>query len=137
MCLSDRSKVKKLLYIFVALLAVSACQKAQDPKEVVAKVAQTYYDSLLAGNVKYYVEGTFMTDSIPAGYKEELETNMKMFIGQQQAEHQGIASAKVTDVSVDTATNTANVYMTLTYGDSTSEEVLVPMVEKNNVWYLR
>lgn len=129
--------MKKLLYIFVALLAVSACQKAQDPKEVVAKVAQTYYDSLLAGNVKYYVEGTFMTDSIPAGYKEELETNMKMFIGQQQAEHQGISSAKVTDVSVDTATNTANVYMTLTYGDSTSEEVLVPMVEKNNVWYLR
>ena len=37
----------------------------------------------------------------------------------------------------DEAHHEANVFLTLCYGDSTVEEICVPMVESKGIWYLR
>lgn len=128
--------MKKLFYFFVALLAV-ACSSGPDPGEVAAQAAKEYYTQLLAGKYEHYVDGFYRPDSIPASYRRQLIDNAKMFVGQQKDERRGILDVRVVNAVADTTKRSANVFLILAYGDSTSEEVVVPMVQHRGVWYMR
>ena len=128
--------MKKLFYFFVALLAV-ACSSGPDPGEVAAQAAKEYYTQLLAGNYEHYVDGFYRPDSIPASYRRQLIDNAKMFVGQQKDERRGILDVRVVNAVADTIKRSANVFLIFAYGDSTSEEVVVPMVQHRGVWYMR
>ena len=47
----------------------------------------------------------------------------------QKEEHQGISNVKIADAKADTAHHTAMAFLVLDYGDKTSEEIVVPMIE--------
>ena len=128
--------MKKLFYFFVALLAV-ACLSGPDPGEVAAQAAKEYYTQLLAGKYEHYVDGFYRPDSIPASYRRQLIDNAKMFVGQQKDERRGILDVRVVNAVADTTKRSANVFLIFAYGDSTSEEVVVPMVQHRGVWYMR
>ena len=128
--------MKKLFYFFVALLAV-ACSSGPDPGEVAAQAAKEYYTQLLAGKYEHYVDGFYRPDSIPASYRRQLIDNAKMFVGQQKNERRGILDVRVVNAVADTTKRSANVFLIFAYGDSTSEEVVVPMVQHRGVWYMR
>ena len=128
--------MKKLFYFFVALLAV-ACSSGPDPGEVAAQAAKEYYAQLLAGKYEHYVDGFYRPDSIPASYRRQLIDNAKMFVGQQKDERRGILDVRVVNAVADTTKRSANVFLNFAYGDSTSEEVVVPMVQHRGVWYMR
>ena len=128
--------MKKLFYFFVALLAV-ACSSGPDPREVAAQAAKEYYTQLLAGKYEHYVDGFYRPDSIPASYRRQLIDNAKMFVGQQKDERRGILDVRVVNAVADTVKRSANVFLIFAYGDSTSEEVVVPMVLHRGVWYMR
>ena len=128
--------MKKLFYFFVALLAV-ACSSGPDPGEVAAQAAKEYYMQLLAGKYEHYVDGFYRPDSIPASYRRQLIDNAKMFVGQQKDERRGILDVRVVNAVADTVKRSANVFLIFAYGDSTSEEVVVPMVQHRGVWYMR
>ena len=128
--------MKKLFYFFVALLAV-ACSSGPDPGEVAAQAAKEYYTQLLAGKDEHYVDGFYRPDSIPASYRRQLIDNAKMFVGQQKDERRGILDVRVVNAVADTTKRSANVFLIFAYGDSTSEEVVVPMVQHRGVWYMR
>ena len=128
--------MKKLFYFFVALLAV-ACSSGPDPGEVAAQAAKEYYTQLLAGKYEHYVDGFYRPDSIPASYRRQLIDNAKMFVGQQKKERRGILDVRVVNAVADTTKRSANVFLIFAYGDSTSEEVVVPMVQHRGVWYMR
>ena len=128
--------MKKLFYFFVALLAV-ACSSGPDPGEVAAQAAKEYYTQLLAGKYEHYVDGFYRPDSIPVSYRRQLIDNAKMFVGQQKAERRGILDVRVVNAVADTTKRSANVFLIFAYGDSTSEEVVVPMVLHRGVWYMR
>ena len=85
----------------------------------------------------FYMDRGQLPDSIPQSYRQGLVTNARMFIGQQKREHRGIKETRIVNAEADTALHTANVFLVFTYGDSTSEEVNVPMIESNGIWYLR
>ena len=108
-----------------------------DPADVAAQAAKQYYDYLLEGKYEAFVDGKFRPESIPGSYRDQLIMNMKMFIGQQEREHRGIKETRVVNAEADTARHKANVFLVFCYGDSTVEEVLVPMVESKGIWYLR
>ena len=128
--------MKKLFYFFVALLAV-ACSSGPDPGEVAAQAAKEYYTQLLAGKYEHYVDGFYRPDSIPESYRRQLIDNAKMFVGQQKDERRGILDVRVVNAVADTTKRSANVFLIFAYGDSTSEEVVVPMVQHRGVWYMR
>ena len=52
-------------------------------------------------------------------------------------EHGGIDSVRVLRAVADTAARRADVYLLLCFGDSTKEEVLVPMVGGPEKWRLK
>ena len=102
-----------------------------------ARVAKQYYDYLLEGKYDAFVDGRYQPEAIPDSYREQLIKNAKMFMGQQQIEHRGIKETRIVNATADEKRHEANVFLTLCYGDSTVEEVCVPMVESDGIWYLR
>ena len=128
--------MKKLLYIAFIVLAI-ACTKEINQGEVAARVAKHYYDTLVAGHYDAFLEGTYQQDSIPKRYRDLLLDNAKMFIAQQQTEHQGIKEVRVIRHRADTAKHTADVFLVLTFGDSTSEQIVVPMIQHKGTWLMR
>lgn len=128
--------MKKLLYLFVAMVIV-ACTSSLDQGEVAARAAKEYYGYLLQGNIASFVDGHYRPDSIPDTYREQLIANTKMYVNQQNEEHRGIKDIRIVDTKTDMQKHAANVFLVLSFGDSTSEEIVVPMVESDGVWYLR
>lgn len=128
--------MKKLFYFFVALLVV-ACSSGPAPSDVAAQAAKEYYAQLLSGKYDHYVDGFYRPDSIPNSYRQQLIDNAKMFLGQQKTDRRGILDVRVVNAMADTAKRSANVFLLFAYGDSTSEEIVVPMVMHKGVWYMR
>ena len=136
--------------LFFALsLSLSSCKEENsNHADLAAETAKAYYEQLLNGDIVSFVDGTSMHVNVVPTYREQLETNMKMFLGQQEKEHKGIKSVKkVRGVLTcptnaegqpkDTAHITANAFLLFNYGDDTSEEVVVPMVRVNGTWMMR
>lgn len=133
--------MRRLLYFILVMLALAGVTSCKDegPKDaaIAAHAAKGYYDQLLKGDYKAFVDGTYHPERIPDSYREQLETAAKMYMAQQQDEHRGIKSVKVQGCDADTAAHVANAYLILSYGDSTQERICVPMVESKGTWYLR
>lgn len=128
--------MKKILFLLFAFLA--ACSSSTiNQAEVAARAAKAYYTHIQQGKYQAFVDAHFRPDSIPASYREQLVTNAKMFAHQQQTEHQGIQDIRIVSAQADSKNHTANVFLVLAYGDSTNEEIVVPMVKHKGVWYLR
>lgn len=99
--------------------------------------ARQYYSYLLEGNYDAFVDGCYQKDSIRREYRNQLIDNAKMFVGQQNTERKGIKSFDLVSAKVDTASHTANVFLKLNYGDNSTEQVVLPMVEVDGLWYMR
>ena len=136
--------------LFFALsLSLSSCKEENsNHADLAAETAKAYYEQLLNGDIVSFVDGTAMHVNVVPTYREQLETNMKMFLGQQEKEHKGIKSVKkvrgvltcptnTEGLPKDTAHITANAFLLFNYGDDTSEEVVVPMVRVNGTWMMR
>lgn len=129
--------MRKLLYITLFMIVAACTSKGVDQGEVAARAAKEYYGYLLQGDVASFVDGHYRPDSIPDTYREQLITNTKMYVNQQNEEHRGIKDIRIVDAKTDMQKHAANVFLVLSFGDSTSEEIVVPMVESDGVWYLR
>lgn len=128
------------IFVFITIgfaCLFAACSSEKDPGEIAANTAKIYYDYLLEGKYEQYVDGLNQPDSIPQSYREQLITNAKMFIEQQTKERRGIREIRIASAKADTANHSADVFLIFCYGDSTNEEVVVPMVERKGVWFMR
>lgn len=130
--------MKKILFSLFCVMSLFSCkEKAPDPGYYAGIAAKGYYDMLLEGRYDEFVAGQNMPHRIPEGYRQQLVLNAKMFVEQQKDEHRGIKDFQVLDAKTDTAHHVADVYLTVTYGDSTKEQIVVPMVEVENKWKMR
>ena len=132
--------MKKLLFFIILMIGVgvTSCKKEEiDPAVVAGNVAKQYYQYLLDGKYEEFVDGYYQPDSIPGVYREQLITNAKMFVGLLKEVHQGMVKVDVAKASVDTANHVANVFLNIAYGDSTTEEVVVPMVLVDGNWMMK
>ncbi len=131
---------KLLSFCLFAFLLFTGCggkDSGPDAAQLAAQAAKVYYDQLLRGDYESFVDGRYQPTRIPQGYREQLIANAKMFVGQQEKEHKGIKGVAVASAKADTAKHIADAFLTFIYGDSTREEVVVPMVERKGTWYLR
>ena len=76
-------------------------------------------------------------DSIPDDYREELLTAYKQFMALQEKEHHGIREIRIANAKTDTIQKYTNVFLVLCFGDSTNEEVVVPMTERDGRWRMK
>lgn len=92
---------------------------------------------MLEGKAEAFVEKMDMPDSIPEMYREQLVANIKMYIAQQQDEHHGIKKVDVQNCINDSLQPTAQAFLMICYGDSTVEEIVIPMVKRDGKWLMK
>ncbi len=132
--------MKKFLFFMIlgiGLVFASCKKETPDPGYFAGIAAKGYYDLLLAGKYNDFVAGYNQPNRIPKGYHEQLLLNARMFMEQQQEEHKGLAGIHVLHAKADTARHVADVFLQMVYGDSTKEQVVVPMVLVRGDWKMR
>ena len=147
--------VKRTVFFsfFLFCMLLMACTSEISQEQRAMTTAQKYYEQLAAGDYNSFVEGSLMgQDSVPETYKSQMLLNAQMFVERMQKEHNGIKSVKAMRAKVDTIKSgvlgvsdepdaikeiVAQAYLSLGFADSSKEEIVVPMVFKDDVWYLR
>ena len=107
-------------------------------EEMASLAAKGYYQHLINGEYEQFLRGK---DGLDKGSEEQywsqLVDNCHQFIRQQEQAHRGIHELRVVNAKTDTLHKYTNVFMMLCFGDSTNEEIVVPMVERDGRWYMR
>lgn len=108
-------------------IVFSSCREEKsDPGYLAGIAAKGYYDLLLEGKYKEFVDGYNQPYRLPNGYQDQLLMNAKMFVEQQQDEHKGMVKVNVLNAKVDTAHHVADVFC----------KWCMVTVLKNRLWYL-
>ena len=128
--------MRKLVYLILIVIVV-ACSTGVSREEQAALAAKGYYTHLVQGEYEQFVEGRFMADSLPADYRSQLIEGYKQFVAQQLEARKGIQEVTVSRAYTDSLAGYTNVLLMLCYGDSTTEEVVVPMVERDGRWMMK
>ena len=128
--------MRKLVYLILIVIVV-ACSTGVSREEQAALAAKGYYTHLVQGEYEQFLEGRFMADSLPADYRSQLIEGYKQFVAQQLEARKGIQEVSVSRAYTDSLAGYTNVLLMLCYGDSTTEEVVVPMVERNGRWMMK
>ena len=123
--------------ITVCIAAAACSGKGQKPDFAAAEAAKEYYDSLNNGGHEYFTDMHLRTESIPDSYREQLVVNSKMFIHELRNAHNGISEVRVLNCKKNTSGNEAEAFLLLCFGDSSKEEIVVPMIKVNEKWMMK
>ena len=126
----------KLAYLVLLVLLVVACGSASR-EELASLAAKGYYEHLIHGEYDRFLEGRMMADSLPDDYRSQLLDGYHQFITQQKKLRGGINEVRISRAFTDSTQNYTSVLLMLCYADSTYEEVVVPMVERNGRWRMK
>ena len=122
----------------VLCIVASACSgNGQKPDFAAAEAAKEYYDSLNNGGHEYFTDMHLRTESIPDSYREQLVANSKMFIHELRNAHNGISEVRVVNCKKDATGKEAEAFLLMCFGDSTKEEIVVPMIKVNDKWMMK
>ena len=132
-----KNKKNVIIVLPILIVIVVACSTGVSREEQAALAAKGYYTHLVQGEYEQFVEGRFMADSLPADYRSQLIEGYKQFVAQQMEARKGIQEVSVSRAYTDSLAGYTNVLLMLCYGDSTTEEVVVPMVERNGRWMMK
>ena len=129
--------MKKLAFlVLLACLVLGAACSSPSKEELASLAAKGYYQHLIEGDYDHFLEGRLMADSLPDDYRSQLIDGYSQFMAQQQSRG-GISEVRVSRAYTDSTQQYTSVLLTLCYGDSTTEEVIVPMVERNGRWMMK
>lgn len=126
--------MRKLICL-VVLVIVAACS-SPTKEELASLAAKGYYQHLIDGDYDHFLEGREFADSLPADYRSQLIDGYSQFMAQQQARG-GIREVRISRAFTDSTQQYTSVLLMLCYGDSTTEEVVVPMVERDGRWMMK
>ena len=128
--------MRKLVYLLLIVIVV-ACSTGVSREDQAALAAKGYYTHLVKGEYEQFMEGRFMADSLPQDYRSQLIEGYKQFVAQQVETRKGIHEVSVSRAYTDSLAGYTNVLLLLCYGDSTTEEIVVPMVERDGRWMMK
>lgn len=121
---------------FLGLLGMSCGNPTAE--EMASLAAKGYYEHLIHGEYEQFLQGKVgLNKHSEEEYWNQLRDNCHQFVHQQEQAHRGIHEVRVVNAKTDTLQKYTNVFMMLCFGDSTNEEIVVPMVERDGRWYMR
>lgn len=128
-----------IIISFAIILLLASCkgESLEQIQERAGKTAEAYYGLLLEGKYADFVAGMDGGDSLPTDYREQMIANAAMFVKQQTDEHKGIKAVELSHCEADTVLHAAQAFLLFKYADNTQEVVSVPLVMRNNVWYMK
>ena len=129
--------MRKLLFIALTLLMFCACSST--PEEQAARAARGYYQCMVDDRPAEFLQGKANADSLPDAYRAQLLMAINQYRADMLDKHNGLHEVKVSDnvARRDTSLNLTYAFLLLCYGDSTEEEITVPMVERDGQWLMK
>lgn len=126
-------------FLLMAILLLCGCSRqGQSPEEQAGIAAKEYYDRLLAGDIDAFLNGKADIDSVPADYRSQMYAACEQYKKELDETHGGVAAITVSNASKDsTQQMMMQAFLLLNFRDSTKEEIIVPMVQRGEVWKLR
>jgi len=130
--------VKKILYIAIVFVLLSACSQGATPEEKAAQAAQEYF-TLLKDNPEAFLDARVGADSLPAIYRAQMKKVYEQFVSEINEKHGGIREVRISENvgRRDTVQGFTYAFLTLCFNDSIQEEIAVPMVEKDGLWLMK
>lgn len=130
--------MRKLVYlVLLVFLAQWAACSSLTREELASLAAKGYYQHLIEGDFDHFLEGRVMADSLPDDYRSQLIDGYSQFLAQQVKARGGINEVRISRAFTDSTQQYTSVLLMLCYGDSTTEEVVVPMVEHDGRWMMK
>lgn len=129
--------MRKILFFLLSMTLVACSESLEDIEKRAGQTAVEYYRLLQKQRYADFVSGMYGADSIPQNYRQQMEDNAAMFMSEQNKAHKGIADITLSRCKADTARHTAEAYITIHYADSVKEVVCVPLVMRNDTWYMK
>lgn len=127
--------MKKLASLL--MLVVWGCSQPS-PEELASLAAKGYYDHLVSGEYELFLEGMDERVSMnEADYRSQLLDSYRQYKAQQDSLHGGIREVRIVRAATDSVQKYTNVFLMLCFGDSTNEEIVVPMVERHGSWRMK
>ena len=127
-----------ILGCLVFLMILTGACSSPTREELASLAAKGYYDHLIHGEYEQFLEGKDLLEtSDDADYRSQLLDNYRQFMEVQQSAHGGIRDVRIVRAKTDSLQTYTNVFLTLCFGDSTNEEIVVPMIEKEGRWRMR
>jgi hypothetical protein len=128
--------MRKLPLILLVVLLTACSHPSKE--EMASLAAKGYYEHLIKGETEQFLAGRVGADSLPESYRSQLLDAYRQFVAQQEQNHLGIQEVRIVRAQTDSLADYTNVFLTLCFGDSTNEEIVVPMVEQGEGrWRMR
>ena len=128
--------MRKLPLILLVVLLTACSHPSKE--EMASLAAKGYYEHLIKGETEQFLAGRVGADSLSESYRSQLLDAYRQFVAQQEQNHLGIQEVRVVRAQTDSLADYTNVFLTLCFGDSTNEEIVVPMVEQGEGrWRMR
>ena len=134
--------MRKILFFlfFQCLIGLVACSSLS-PEEQATESAKAYYDLLVEGDAVRFLENKLGVDTLPADYGEQLLAAVRQYQQDMQKKHGGLREVRIAENPgrCDTFQGSplVHTFLILCYADSTQEEVIVPMVERDGQWLMK
>ena len=122
----------------IGLMGLVGCQEVSLEQQA-AEAAQSYYQRLLDGYPDGFLAGKAAYDEMPADYRDQLVKANEQYMKEVEQKHNGLRSVVVSPNvgRIDSTLHVVYAFLLLSYGDSTKEEVTVPMVQVDGDWKMR
>ena len=121
------------LCVFMLQVVIVSCHRRDASA---SKAAERYYGYLAKGDVDAYMRGMADYDRIPEAYREQLHKMFQQFVDFEIERRNGILSVQAVRDTVITDEQT-HVFLLITYGDSTQEQVSMPLVLTEKGWRMK
>ena len=123
----------------MGLIGLMGCSEELTPEQQAAEAAQSYYQRLLDGYPDGFLVGKANYDQYPSDYRQQLVKANEQFVKDMKQKHNGLRAVAVSlNVGrTDTTLHVVYSFLLLSYGDSTQEEVIVPMVQVDGEWKMK
>ncbi len=129
---------RRMVTGLMGLMGLVGCQEVSLEQQA-AEAAQSYYQRLLDGYPDGFLAGKAAYDEMPADYRDQLVKANEQYMKDVEQKHNGLRSVVVSPNvgRIDSTLHVVYAFLLLSYGDSTEEEVTVPMVQVDGDWKMR
>ena len=131
-----RSPLLVLLLSYL-LTACSPGGKGEGLQPPTADEVMAYYELYRSGNYADYVKAMQSCDDKPADFCKQMADALKQHAARIKAEKGGAVSAEFLRTEMHAEHSAADAYLSVTYGDSTKEEIILPLVFWQDKWRLK
>ncbi len=126
-------------YLLLLFLTISGifCGCREEMRPPTEREIMTVYGHYLKGDYAKFVDAMLSCRQKPENYRSQMIMLHKQHAAEQKRANGGAESATVERIEMHDNGRMANVFLNVTYGNRTSEEIILPMVYFEGDWYIR